>query len=105
MIKDEQEPLYVAWSDEARRSLDQLQGVLHDADREKRRLPRDLLRSLQAYAVGVHGLERMRSAVVPLDPGPEHRLWRIADGSDLYDAETGLRPERAGLRDPDHNVL
>jgi CRISPR-associated endonuclease/helicase Cas3 len=102
MIDDDQTPLFVPWNDEARRSIERLSGILRRQTEAPRRIPLDLLRGLQAYAVGVHGLEQLHAHIEPLDP--EGRFHVLHDDG-LYDSATGLRLERAGLRSPSANVL
>jgi CRISPR-associated helicase Cas3/CRISPR-associated endonuclease Cas3-HD len=102
MIDDDQTPLFVPWNDEARQCIERLSGILRRQTEAPRRIPVELLRSLQAYAVGVHGLEQLQAHVGPLDP--EGRFHVLHDMG-LYDGATGLRIERAGLRSPSANLL
>lgn len=102
MIDDDPAPLFVPWNAEAHRNIERLRTILAQRADAPRRVPLDLLRGLRAYAVGIHGLERLHNHVEPLDP--EGRFHILRDEG-LYDSATGLRLERAGLRNSSENVL
>lgn len=105
MIDDSQQPVWITRDDTARENVEKLRAILAGAEGPQRRPPRDLLRRLQSYAVGVNGIERLKAGGhVRLVHPDDARFHVLADDS-FYDDATGLRIDRAGLRDSNMNVL
>jgi CRISPR-associated endonuclease/helicase Cas3 len=103
MIDDQSDTIWVPYDENARGLIGRLEHMLNSKDGVAR-LPLELLRKLQSYAVAVHGLDRLlaQGAVRRLDPdGRFHVLTGLA----TYDAATGVRMERVGLFDPNANLI
>jgi CRISPR-associated endonuclease/helicase Cas3 len=99
MIDDESEPVLIPFDDEARRLL----GVLRAFED---RPPRDVMRKLQSYVVGLRTRELAglvaSGAVQPV--GRHERLFElVAEG--LYRADVGLLFEDPTERSPTSNIV
>ncbi len=107
LIEDGGEPVIVPFDDAAKALIARLATALA-APAEPKRLPLDLLRRLQAYTVSVYGRQRLIDAggAAPLDPrnDPEGRFVVLVEGP-AYDKDLGFRPDLAGIRSAEGNVL
>ncbi|PWR24356.1 CRISPR-associated helicase Cas3' [Zavarzinia aquatilis] len=107
LIDDGGEPVIVPFDDEARGLIARLAAALASPVLP-RRLPLDLLRRLQAFTVSVFSRQKLIEAggAMVLDPrnDPEGRFVVLADGP-AYDISVGFRPDLAGVRSSEGNVL
>jgi CRISPR-associated endonuclease/helicase Cas3 len=104
MISEDTRPLIVRWQEEASDLIERLRWALRPDAPGPRRLPLSVLRRLQSYTVGCYGLQRLKQTGDVLALDPDER-FHVLENAAVYDSNTGLDLARAGLRDPEANLL